>query len=60
MGDEQKNSGPFIEGGTAVAENGVVLLDGPDGVAISLTPRAAEETAASLVAAAREARQQTT
>ncbi|MBA2934388.1 hypothetical protein HZF05_09785 [Sphingomonas sp. CGMCC 1.13654] len=42
----------------AVAEEGLVLLDGPDGIAISMTPDAAEETGTSLIAAAREARGQ--
>jgi hypothetical protein len=36
----------------------VVLLDGPDGVAIAMTPRAAEETGRRLVAAAHEAASQ--
>lgn len=42
-----------------MAEEGLVLLDGPDGIAISLTPEAAEETGQELVRAANEARQQT-
>lgn len=44
--------------GVACAEQGVVLLDGPDGVAISMAPEAAEATARSLLAAAQEARKQ--
>lgn len=44
--------------GKAVAEGGVVLLDGPDGVAIAMTPDAAGATADSLKAAAAEARKQ--
>jgi hypothetical protein len=51
---------PFSEGGSAVAEDGIVLLDGPDGIAISLTPDAAEQTGTSLIAAARAARKQGT
>lgn len=51
---------PFSEGGSAVAEDGIVLLDGPDGIAISLTPEAAEQTGSSLLAAARMAREQGT
>jgi hypothetical protein len=39
-------------GGIANAEQGLVILDGPDGVAVTLTAEAAEETAASLSAAA--------
>ena len=41
--------------GVATAEQGVVLLDGPDGVAIAMTPEAAEATGRSLIAAAEEA-----
>jgi len=41
--------------GVASAEQGVVLLDGPDGVAIAMTPEAAEATGRSLIAAAEEA-----
>lgn len=44
--------------GTATAELGQVLLDGPDGVAVAMTPDAAEETGRRLVAAAEEARGQ--
>lgn len=36
----------------AVAESGVVILDGPDGLAISLTPAAARASAAAMIAAA--------
>lgn len=41
--------------GKAVAEGGIVLLDGPDGVAVAMTPAAAEGTAQQLLAAARNA-----
>jgi hypothetical protein len=51
---------PFEKGGRAVAEEGIVLLDGPDGIAISMTADAAEQTGSSLLQAAREAREQTT
>jgi hypothetical protein len=44
--------------GVAVAEAGLVLLEGPDGVAVSMTPHAAAETAQSLAAAATEAQRQ--
>lgn len=44
--------------GTASAEGGNVFLDGPDGVAISMTPDSAEETGRRLIAAAEEARAQ--
>jgi hypothetical protein len=49
---------PFDKGGRAVAEEGIVLLDGPDGIAISMTADAAEETGSSLLEAARTARTQ--
>lgn len=42
-------------GGKAVAEGGIVLLDGPDGVAVAMTPEAAEATARQLLTAAQEA-----
>ena len=45
-------------GGIATAESGLVILDGPDGVAISMSPEAAEATARSLLAAAEEAASQ--
>jgi hypothetical protein len=50
-------SGPDIETrpGIATAERGQVLLDGPDGVAVAMTPEAATETARRLLAAAEEA-----
>ena len=43
---------------TVAAEAGEVLVDGPDGIAMALTPEAAEETGRRLVAAASEARSQ--
>lgn len=46
---------PENVGGKAVAEGGIVLLDGPDGVAVAMTPEAAEATARQLLAAAQEA-----
>jgi hypothetical protein len=49
---------PYRTGGKAVAEEGEVMLDGPDGIAISMTPDAAEETGNSLLSAARTARTQ--
>lgn len=42
--------------GKASVEDGVVLLDGPDGVAVSMTPEAAAGTADSLREAAALAR----
>ncbi len=44
--------------GVATAEQGVVMLDGPNGVAVAMTPTAAEATGESLIAAARTARAQ--
>ena len=44
--------------GEATAEDGFVLLDGPDGAALSMTPDAAEETGRRLNAAAHQAREQ--
>jgi hypothetical protein len=38
--------------GIASVEDGVVLLDGPDGIAVSMTPEAARATAESLRKAA--------
>ena len=49
---------PRSEPGYAVAEAGQVLLDGPDGVAVAMTPDAAEETGRRLIAAAHLARGQ--
>lgn len=43
----------------ATAEGGLVLLDGPDGIAVTLTPQAAESTGRNLLAAARDAIKQT-
>jgi hypothetical protein len=40
------------------AMDGEVVLRGPDGVALSMTPDAAEETARRLIQAAAEARRQ--
>ncbi|WP_419807367.1 hypothetical protein [Sphingomonas sp.] len=43
--------------GHASAENGLVVLDGPDGVAVTMSPDAAEETGRRLIEAARVARE---
>lgn len=58
MGQKISPAEPEQEAGIASAEQGVVLLDGPNGVAISMTPEAAENTARSLLAAAAEAQSQ--
>jgi hypothetical protein len=49
---------PYEKPGHAVAEQGLVLLDGPDGIAIALTPEAAWRTGESLIAAAKAAQRQ--
>lgn len=49
---------PETEAGVATAEDGVVLLDGPDGVAVTMTAAAARSTGESLVEAARRAEEQ--
>ncbi|WP_423602965.1 hypothetical protein [Sphingomonas sp. MS122] len=47
---------PFDQPGEASVEAGLVLLDGPDGVAFAMTPDAAEATGRRLVIAAAQAR----
>ncbi|RZL87782.1 MAG: hypothetical protein EOP76_18515 [Variovorax sp.] len=44
---------PREDAGTAVAEGGVVILNGPDGVAVTMTAAAAMQTADSLYSAAK-------
>ena len=44
---------PREDAGTAVAEGGVVILNGPDGVAVTMTAAAAVQTADSLHRAAK-------
>ena len=46
---------PYDQPIRAAAEHGEVVLDGPDGLATSLTPGAARTSAEHLVAAARMA-----
>lgn len=46
------------EPSVVTAEEGEVMMDGPDGVSVSLHPDAAEETARRLMTAAAEARRQ--
>ena len=41
--------------GSVSTENGQVMLDGPDGVAVAMTPDAAAETGRRLIAAAERA-----
>jgi hypothetical protein len=49
---------PETDAGSAAAEAGEVMLDGPDGVAVSMTPDAANETGRRLIEAAKEAARQ--
>lgn len=49
---------PEAAPGTATPENGQVTLDGPDGVAVAMTPAAAIETGRRLIAAAEIAAKQ--
>lgn len=55
MAAEGSPSQPQRLAGIATAEEGTVMLDGPDGVAVAMTPEAAEGTGRSLLAAAEEA-----
>lgn len=54
---ENSNS-PHTNASQVTAEEGEVHIDGPDGVAVSMTADAAEETARRLLAAAEQARGQ--
>jgi len=46
---------PQTRPGSVSTENGQVMLDGPDGVAVAMTPEAALETGRRLIAAAEAA-----
>ncbi|WP_429589619.1 hypothetical protein [Sphingomonas zeicaulis] len=59
MTDRIATPQPEREPGVATAENGVVILDGPDGVAVTMTSHAAALTGHSLISAAEEAARQT-
>ena len=56
--NQQSNEQPCSEPGKADAEQGMVVLDGPNGVAVTLTPDAAEKTGQSLIEAASKALRQ--
>ena len=58
MSDTRTAQAPQSSAGEAHADSGFVILDGPDGVAVALTPDAAAETGRRLIAAAEEARGQ--
>lgn len=49
---------PCAKPGRATVEDGFVLLDGPDGVAVTMTADAAAQTAESLRQAALQAQEQ--
>ena len=49
---------PETEAGVATAEHGVVMLDGPDGIAATMTAAAARMTGQSLLEAAAHAEEQ--
>ncbi|MDR7156976.1 MULTISPECIES: uL15m family ribosomal protein [Sphingobium] len=48
-------AGTQTQPGIASAEDGLVLLDGPDGIAVTMTAHAASETGKSLIEAAQRA-----
>ncbi len=56
MNDRSTGLKPREDAGVATAEDGVVILEGPDGVAVTMTAEAAARTADSLHAAAAQAR----
>ncbi|MDF0541420.1 hypothetical protein PX699_03625 [Sphingobium sp. H39-3-25] len=49
---------PLTEPGAASAENGLVIWDGPEGIAITMTADAARKTGNSLISAAETAQRQ--
>ncbi|MEJ8859424.1 hypothetical protein WKW79_33005 [Variovorax robiniae] len=57
MTDRSAALKPREDAGRATAENGVVILDGPNGIAVTMTADAAAKTADSLQEAARQARE---
>lgn len=57
MTDRHTALKPREDSGKATAESGVVILEGPNGVAVTMTPDAAARTADSLHEAARQARE---
>lgn len=58
MADARDIPQPSSVPGIASAEDGLVVLDGPDGVALTLTAQAAALTGKSLISAAAEAKLQ--
>lgn len=58
MSASPSNSGIRSDAGQATAEEGLVMLDGPDGVAVTMTAGAARRTGEALIAAAGVAEEQ--
>lgn len=58
MTDPNAMPQPQTKPGTASAEDGFVILDGPNGVAVTMTSDAAAQTGHSLITAAEAARRQ--
>lgn len=58
MTDRSPHLKPREDAGHATAEDGLVFLDGPDGVAVTMTAQAAALTAESLRSAAELAHRQ--
>lgn len=50
------NRAPYDDPSDVSTEDGEVIVEGPDGIAVSLTPEAAEETGRRLIRAAEQAR----
>ncbi|MET0239084.1 MAG: hypothetical protein ABW184_04225 [Sphingobium sp.] len=58
MTEPTNNLQPLTKPGVASAEQGLVILDGPDGVAVTMIPDAAAKTGHSLIEAAAAAEAQ--
>ncbi len=50
------STGPYIEPSEVSVEQGLIIVEGPNGVALTLTPEAAEETGKRLLSAVLEAK----
>lgn len=59
MTNQNSERRPETQPGVASAEDGLVILDGPNGVAVTMTAAAALETGNNLLEAARAAKKQT-
>lgn len=58
MTNQNSERRPETQPGIASAEGGLVILDGPNGVAVTMTAAAALETGNNLLEAARAAKRQ--